>query len=299
MASWWHDQAGRFPLLTPAQEIHLGQQVRAWLDHPPPAPAAVERRGLRARDRFVRANLRLVINFCERYRSVPQQYQDDLIQAGNQGLIRAVEKFDPARGYKFSTYAYWWIRQGIHSFLEHYGRSIRLPTTHAAQHTKLYTAIQDLTVEFNRHPTRQELAQRLGWSVDTIERIITRPAATLSLDAKSKLCDNATVAEAVADPRGELLDQIASGDQLEQLLTAIGHLELRAQRIVIDQFLSPVPSSLQELAQREGCDRSTVRAVIARSLPILRRLLEGKPLPSVVRAEDPAQYGPQLGLPWS
>lgn len=299
MASWWHDQCGRIPLLTPSEEIILGQQVRAWLDHPPPPPAAIARRGLRARDRFVSANLRLVINFCERYRSVPQQYQDDLLQAGNLGLMRAVEKFDPARGYKFSTYAYWWIRQGIHSFLEHYGRSIRLPTTHAAQHSKLQTAIHDLSAELNRHPTRYELSQRLGWSLETIERIVTRPAATLSLDAKSRLCDHATVAEAIADPQVELLDQIASGDQLEQLLVLIAQLEPRAQRIIVDQFLSPVPSSLQALAQREQVDRSTVRAIIASSLQALRRLLEDKPTPSAVAPEDPPKYGPQLGLPWS
>jgi RNA polymerase primary sigma factor len=297
--SWWHDQAKRFPLLTPAQEIQLGQQVREWLDHPPPVPAAIERRGRKAMNRFVKSNLRLVLNFTERYRSVPQLYQEDLVQAGNIGLMRAAEKFDPARGYKFSTYAYWWIRQGIHSFLEHYGRSIRLPTTHAAQHSKLQAAIQDLSIELNRHPTRRELSQRLGWSLETIERIITRPAATLSLDARSKLCDHATVAEAIADPQMGLLDQIASADQLERLLAMVTRLDPRAQRIITDQFLSPVPSSLQALAQREQIDRSTVRAIIASSLATLRRLLEDRPIPSDLPPEDPPKYGQQLRLPWS
>jgi RNA polymerase primary sigma factor len=299
MASWWHEQAGRFPLLTPSQEIHLGQQVRAWLDHPPPAPAAIERRGRRARDRFVRANLRLVINFTERYRSVPAQYQEDLIQAGNLGLMRAVEKFDPARGYKFSTYAYWWIRQGIHSFLEHYGRSIRLPTTHAAQHTKLHSAILDLSVQLNRHPTRAELAERLGWTPETIERVITRPVATLSLDARSSRCETATVADAIADPATSLLEGIASAEQMEVVLAAIGTLDPRSQRIIVDQFLSPVPSSLTVLASREQCDRATVRSAISRALVRLRWVLSGKPsavLPAPV--EQPTEYGSQLGLPW-
>lgn len=299
MGSWWHDQAGRYCLLTPAQEIHLGQQVRAWLDHPPPVPPAIERRGLRARDRFVRANLRLVLNFCERYRSVPSQYQDDLVQAGNLGLMRAVEKFDPARGYKFSTYAYWWIRQGIHSFLEHYGRSIRLPTTHAAQHSKLQKAMLDLTAEQNRPPSRHELAERLGWSVDTIQRILNRPAARTSLDAPSRFCDGATVAEAVADPAADLMAQVASAEQLETVLAAIATLSPLAQRLVTDQYLSPEPMTLQQLAKLEGIDRATVRATLQRALLQLRRVLEGGVVPAVtLPTEPPAEYGPQLAL-WS
>jgi RNA polymerase sigma factor (sigma-70 family) len=298
--TWWHDQAGRFPLLTAAQEIHLGQAVREWLDHPGPVPPALERRGRRARDRFVQANLRLVISFAEKYRSVPSQYQDDLIQAGNLGLMRAVEKFDPTRGYKFSTYAYWWIRQGVHSFLEHYGRSIRLPTTHAAQHSKVQTAMLDLTAELNRSPTRQELTERLGWSLETFERIITRPKVSLSLDAQVRGCDSHSLSDVLPDPSVDLLDRIASVDQLEQLLAAISHLEPRAQRVVIDQFLSPQPMALHELASREQVDRATIRIDINRSLPILRRLLDGKPPASaVVPPEDPPQYGPQLELPWS
>ena len=97
--TWYLNQAGRYPLLTPSQELTLGRQVRDWQDHADP-PHDVVRRGQRARDRFVRANLRLVVAVAGRYRSVPSQYSDDLIQAGNLGLIRAVERFDPARGYK-------------------------------------------------------------------------------------------------------------------------------------------------------------------------------------------------------
>lgn len=298
--TWWHDQAGRFPLLTPAQEIHLGQAVRKWLDHPGPVPPAIERRGRRAMDRFVKSNLRLVISFAEKYRSVPSQYQDDLIQAGNLGLMRAVERFDPARGYKFSTYAYWWIRQGVHSFLEHYGRSIRLPTTHAAQHTKIQNGLLELTAMLGRKPTRKELADHLGWPLETLERVISRPSASMSLDAESRFTEGATVSEAIADPSGPLLDRIASAEQLEILLAAIRRLEPRSQRVMLDQFLSPQPSTLHALARREQCDRSTIRSDISRSLLILKRLLEDKPIStSVMHPEDPPEYGPQLGLPWA
>ena len=294
--SWWHDQAGRFPLLTPAQEIHYGQQVRAWLDHPDPPPAVI-RRGQRARDRFVRANLRLVINMAEKYRSVPAQYADDLIQAGNLGLMRGVEKFDPTRGYKFSTYAYWWIRQGIHSFLEHHARSIRLPTTHAAQYTKLQTAILELSERLNRPPNRQELARETGWTLETIDRVITRPAATVSLDAPVlSRDDGGTVAEAIADPSPELLDLVDGADQLERLTAALQVLSPMAERIIWDQFLSPAPTPQQQLARQEGISREQLRTIVAQSLNQLRLVLRGgavlpPPLPQVVG------YGSQISLP--
>jgi RNA polymerase primary sigma factor len=295
--SWWHDQAGRYPLLTPAQEIHYGQQVRAWLDHPDPVPEGIKRRGQRARDRFVRANLRLVINMAEKYRSVPSQYADDLIQAGNLGLMRGVEKFDPTRGYKFSTYAYWWIRQGIHSFLEHHGRSIRLPTTHAAQYTKLQTAMLELSERLNRPPTRQELARETGWTLETIDRVATRPSATVSLDAPNlRRDDGGTVADAIADPSPELLELVEGADQLERLTAALRVLSPMAERIIWDQFLSPCPTPQQQLARQEGISREQLRTIVAQSLNQLRLILRGgavlpPPLPQVVG------YGSQISLP--
>lgn len=110
----WCDGAGRHPLLTPPEELHLGRLIRAWQDHPDgpaDAPAAVQRRGLRARNRMVQANLRLVANVANRKdRTGPPE---DYLQAGALGLVRAAEKFDPEKGYKFSTYAYWWILQAM------------------------------------------------------------------------------------------------------------------------------------------------------------------------------------------
>lgn len=294
--TWWHDQAGRYPLLTPAQEIVYGQQIRAWLDHPDPPPVTI-RRGKRARDRFIRANLRLVINVADRYRSVPAQYGDDLIQAGNMGLMRAVERFDPARGYKFSTYAYWWIRQGIHSFLEHHSRTVRLPTTHAAQYTKLQTAIIELTERLNRAPTRQELAAATGWTLETVDRVITRPSATVSLDAPNMSRDDGgTVAEAIAAPGPDLLELAESADQLDRLLGALQLLSPMAARIMTDQFLSPVPTSQQQLARELGIARDQLRVIVAQSLNRLRVILRSGMLPPPAPPEAIA-CGSQLGLP--
>lgn len=120
----WLAAAGRQPLLTPAEELHLGTAIRRWMDWeggPDLAPAPVRRRGLRARDRMVEANLRLVVSVAGKYRSkitARRQCLSDALQEGTIGLQRGAEKFDPARGYKFSTYAYWWIRQAIQRWLD-------------------------------------------------------------------------------------------------------------------------------------------------------------------------------------
>lgn len=296
--SWWHDQAGRYPLLTAAQEIGYGQQIRAWLDHPDPVPAAIRRRGERSRERFVRANLRLVINVADRYRSVQPQYADDLIQAGNLGLITAVEKFDPARGYKFSTYAFWWIRQGIHSFLEHHGRSIRLPTTHAAQYTRLQAVTLQLREYLNRPPSRCELADATGWTPETIERVLTRPTATVSLDAPNlSRDDGGNVAETIAAPGADLLDLIDSAGQMERLMEAMERLSPMGRLIIEDQFLSPVATPRHVLARDLGIGREQMRTIVAQSLNQLRLILRGRQLcPPALQQID---GGEQLGLPIS
>lgn len=296
MTSWWHDQAGRFPLLTAAEEITLGQQVQRWLNHPDPVPPAVRRRGKRARDRFIHCNLRLVLSCADRYRSVPPALHDDMVQAGNIGLMRAVEKFDPARGYKFSTYAYWWIRQGINAFLQRDGRTIRLPTTHSAQYAKLANATSSLNITLGRLPTRDEIASESGLTVETIERVLARPILTASLDSPNSRCDGALLGDALPAAGVDLLEQVATVDEHDRLLVAIAQLEPIAQRIITDQFLSPHPSSQQQLGKQEGISREQVRSVINRSLHRLRQILRGSPVPAPPRPEQ-LTYGPQISLP--
>ena len=129
-ADRWLDNAGRQPLLTPAGELHLGALVREWQDWPggpDEAPPAVTRRGLRARDRLVSANLRLVAMVADRYRLPVTVPMEDALQSGTIGLCRAAEKFDPAKGYKFSTYAFLWIRQAITGQVDTMANTIRLP----------------------------------------------------------------------------------------------------------------------------------------------------------------------------
>ena len=127
----WKNAAGRHPLLTAAAELHLGALVRKWRDWEPTpdaAPSEVRRRGLRARDKMIASNLRLVAYVVSRRDWPPTMAVEDLLQAGAVGLMRAVELFDPERGYKLSTFSYWWILQGINRELDNTCSTIRLPS---------------------------------------------------------------------------------------------------------------------------------------------------------------------------
>ena len=301
MTSWWHDQAGRFPLLTGAQEIHLGTMVRQWLDHPDPVPPAIVRRGLRARDRFVRANLRLVLSFAERFRSVPEFHRDDLIQAGNLGLLRAVEKFDPTRGYKFSTYAYWWIRQGCGQYLEQHSRTIRLPSNHSAQFGRMQAAISELCSTLHRPPTRAEIAEACGWDPELLDRILARPAATTSLDQPVRNHDDrAAFGDNLSDPdAADPLDAIDAIDRIDRVMAALAELSPAAQRLIGGEFLGESGGTLAQLAKREGMSRDRARAVVAQGLAHIRQRVNGSPAPPTAPQQpaQPGSYGPQLALP--
>lgn len=139
----WLEAAGRVPLLTAAEELHLGAMVREWQDWPggpDQSPAGVRRRGLRARNRMASANLRLVVAQGRKYwprARLAGHEMSDLFQEGVLGLHRGVEKFDPSRGYKFSTYAVPWIKQAMGRMLDHHGGAVRVPAAVGSAMTRL------------------------------------------------------------------------------------------------------------------------------------------------------------------
>lgn len=285
--TWWHDQASRYPLLTPAQELSLGSQIRAWLDHPPPVPPAIERRGRRARERFIRANLRLVVLFAERYRSIPQQHHDDLIQAGNLGLMVAVEKFDPTRGYKFSTYAYWWIRQKINGFLQKHSRTITLPTTHQDRINRCSKVAAQLGHQLGRPATRAEIAAAMGQTVEQLDAILCRPAAVLSLDQPNPWRDDgAPIGESIPAPEG---GSIEAAESLQLLALAVDRLPPQSRRIITSLWgLEGPPVSLSAVARAEGLQSSRVQRLADAALAALGRDVVGqtvKQLSEVVAEE--------------
>src|SRR4051812_5654254 len=143
-------------LLTHKEEIDLSKRAKAGDD--------------RARKKLVEKNLRLVISVAKKYRGMGLPFED-LIQEGNIGLMKAVEKYDPDRGWRFSTYATWWVRQAVQRAVADKGRTIRVPVHMGEKIRKMARAYNELSAELEREPTDEEVAERLGWTVDDVRDV--------------------------------------------------------------------------------------------------------------------------------
>ena len=268
-ACWWLDTIGKIPMLTPAEEIELGQIIQRWQQHPEPCPPGIRRRGMRARDRFVQANLRLVVSYVAKRcnRLVKIHGQEDLIQAGNLGLITAAERFDPARGYRFSTYGYWWIRQAIARHCDTLGRSIAIPGSHSQHLYRIGPITRRLEQELNRTPTRQEIATELGVSMQVLEQVLENGRSIASLD------------QVITDDGLELGATCASFDrsiedeeeqrerwrQAEQLRNMIARLPMSDQRLLVLAWgLDGVEVPRSELARQEGLSTRALESHLER-----------------------------------
>jgi RNA polymerase primary sigma factor len=255
--SWWLESIGRVPLLTPAEEIELGTAIQRWQSHPDPCPPAIRRRGMRARDRFVSANLRLVVSYVSKrcHRIAKTFDREDLIQAGNMALITAAERFDPSRGYRFSTYAYWWIRQATNQWADKHGRSIAIPGSHCQHLAKLGPITQRLERELGRAPTQAEVAAELGVSLKVLAAVRENGRPVGSLDqvvTDDGLELGSTVATWDRSPEDEE-EQRERWRQAEQLRGLIARLAPQDQRLLCMAWgLDGVEIPRAELAQQEG-----------------------------------------------
>lgn len=309
MTTHWLAQAGRQPLLTAAEEVHLGGLIRAWQDWEPTpadAPPAIRRRGLRARDRMVSANLRLVAHVTKKARRglgvrVADADLPDLLQAGAVGLQRGAERFDPARGYKFSTFAYWWIRQGLSRHIDSHGRTIRIPSTHTGTITKAGRVASALAVTLGRTPTRTELAEELGVRQEELERLLLMSVGCYSLDAP--LPSGRDDAELLVDMLAAAGDQVPDDPARDQLLELVEQLSQRDQRLIRGcHGLGEPIATPAELARREGVSVCRVRDLLRAAEGTLRRL-SGADLIAVAPAtpepiRDAEEQVEQLQLPW-
>ncbi len=267
--SWWLDTIGRIPLLTPAEEIELGTIIQRWQQHPDPCPPGIRRRGMRARDRFVQANLRLAVSYVSKrcWRLAKAHAQDDLIQAANMGLITAAERFDPARGYRFSTYAYWWIRQAVDRWADQHSRLISIPGSHCQHLGRIGPITRRLEQKLNRTPTRQEIADELGVSLAVLEQVLENGRSIASLD------------QVISDDGLELGATCASFDrsiedeeeqrerwrQAEQLRNMIARLPVSDQRLLVLAWgLDGVEIPRVELARQEGLSTRALESRLER-----------------------------------
>lgn len=273
---WYLSQVGRYPLLTPAQEIAYGAQVRAWLDHqdgPDGAPKNVRRLGQKAREKFVAANLRLAVSYVTKHcnRLVRLGHQDDLVQAANLGVIRAVEKFDPTRGYRFSTYAYWWIRQSVNRWVDQHSRTISIPGSHSQLLGRLEGVRRRLWAELLREPTREELANELGVTVENLEALLLRSRNPLSLDYQLD-DDRGEMSDFVADESCDLVEAEEREHSRDEVKALLSGLPPQARRIVEAKFglRGPeVPSS--EIARRERVSTRLAERIAGDALKTMGR----------------------------
>ena len=277
---WYLSTIGRVPLLTPAEEIELAHHVQAGkrLQELPPAELTAKqkrqiRMGQRARDRMMAANLRLVVSVAKKYQNQGLELLD-LVQEGAIGLERAVDKFDPAMGYKFSTYAYWWIRQGMTRAIDNCARTIRLPIHISEKLSKMRRISRELSHRLGRQPNRLELSHAMDMKPEELEELMAQTAPCASLDAHARGDeDRSTLGELIADPAsGEHFDSMDRHLQKEHLGTWLSQLNEREQKILRLRFglEGSEPLTLAEIGRLINVSRERVRQLEAKAIMKLR-----------------------------
>ncbi len=271
---------GRVPLLTPAEEIELAhhvQNMKKLLDVPKVEHTTRQRHqirmGKRARDRMMAANLRLVVSVAKKYQNQGLELLD-LVQEGAIGLERAVDKFDPAMGYKFSTYAYWWIRQGMTRAIDNSARTIRLPIHISEKLSKMRRISRELSHRFGRQPNRLELANAMGMESKELEDLISQSAPCASLDSHARgEEDRSTLGELIPDPNyDEPMEGMDRNMQKEHLGGWLSQLNEREQKIMRLRFGldGEEPLTLAEIGRQINVSRERVRQLEAKAILKLR-----------------------------
>lgn len=258
------DQIEHIPLLTPELEIELATKIQKG-----------GMAGEQARHQMIRSNLRLVISISKRYSNMGLAFSD-LVEEGNIGLMRAVEKFNPERGYRFSTYASWWIKQAIMRALSNQGKTIRIPVYMYDIIAKWRRVRDGLMQKLNRMPTRKEIANLMEVPVakiKEIENIAGRPSslnAPVSLDGTAELID--LIQDDISHMPNVQIGEVLKNERVQKLLD---RLDERERRILVLRFglSNEDAKTLEEVAQEFAITRERVRQIEAASLKKIREML--------------------------
>lgn len=287
--SWFLSTICREPLLTAAEEIELGNHIQKMIviiAEKKSGYTASELRavqlGKKSKERMMKANLRLVVSVAKKYQGKGLELQD-LIQEGSLGLERAVEKFDPTRGYKFSTYAFWWIRQSMTRAIATQSRAIRLPAHLSEKVSLVKKASQDLSHKIGAMPTRSEIAEVLGMEIKELDSILRQSLSTSSLDEPVMASDGKSyLGDLIADFRNkEPLEEIELGIYKEQLERWIDQLGEQEKEVIILRFglSNNEKLTLTEIGKVMAISRERVRQIELKALRKLRSLTKKMQIP--------------------
>ena len=262
-------EIGKVPLLSQEEELELANRAMEG--------------DKKAKDKLAEANMRLVVSIAKRYGGRGLDFLD-LIQEGNTGLLRAVEKFDPSKGFKFSTYATWWIRQAITRAIADQARTIRIPVHMVETINKVMRTTRKLTQELNREPTNAEIAEAMGMEVSKVEYVMRIKQDIASLDAsigRDGDDDESVLGDFIEDserdsPEDATANQILK-EQIAEILTTLSE---REQKIIRLRFGigGGRPHTLEEVGNEFSVTRERIRQIEAKALAKLRKNKQTKKL---------------------
>jgi RNA polymerase primary sigma factor len=248
------NEAGRYPLLTASEEVELAKRI--------------ERGDKSAKDKMVNSNLRLVVSIAKKYQGHGLTLLD-LIQEGIIGLIRAVEKFDWRRGYKFSTYATWWIRQAVQRGVANKSRTIRIPVHIVEREQKIARAERELVLQLERMPTDAEVAEKAKLNVKHVRETRAAARTVASLDKAVGDDSDTSFGDIVAQATSDVAEEVQVALDETALHRAISDLPEREQQVIrlrygLDEEMEP--HSLEEIGRRLGITRERVRQIETQAL---------------------------------